>query len=648
MNKTGLSRLFFPLYIFIFSSIFSQVDTVKNYNLTEITVQSGVLVEAKPLSVISYKQLSGLNSFSLNNIFFSLPSIKVQNNSRGESLVYFRGSGKRQLTLFFDGVPINIPWDNRIDLSLVPTNALESIKITKGIPSVVYGANSIAGVVNISSLKFKNKPKANFNIQLGENNYQNFSGFWNDNIGKLKYLLSFSYFNTDGFYLPYNSEDKRRLRTNSSSNSINGLLKLNYDYGHNSSSSVLFSLNDSEKDVPPENDVSSPRYWKYPVWQRLSTIINGTHKFINGSNISYSFSATKFNSQINQYKTEKYAEIDDIEKGEDLSFYGKLLYTSTITPNSIFKFVASGLSSEHNEQIQSSDFKSVVYAQNIYSSGIEYEYIKNNLSAIFGLSIDGQSTPQTGEQPAKDMVLDFGTNITFSYQILDNINSQISFGRKTRFPTLRELFSGALGRFILNPNLKAESAYSTELNFNAEIAQTKNQLNFFISYIKDGITRISLPERKFMRINKTQIRNYGMEFTNDINITKKLYTSLSFAYLNSFAENNKGEFVDTLEYKPKFIFNGKLNYLFTSNLETQLEANYIGEEFGLKEGSVGFQKLEDYLIINFKISYILNCYNKTKLKMYFRVNNILDKLYYTQWSLPEAGRQFFIGTTLTF
>jgi len=34
--------------------------------------------------------------------------------------------------------------------------------------------------------------------------------------------------------------------------------------------------------------------------------------------------------------------------------------------------------------------------------------------------------------------------------------------------------------------------------------------------------------------------------------------------------------------------------------------------------------------------------------VFARMNNIFDKLYYTQWSLPEAGRQFWGGITAEF
>ena len=124
-----------------------QKDSVKTYDLDEVTVESSFTIEPKPIVKFDQKFLSSLDVRSIFEVGYFMPSIKPQTNSRGESLFYIRGSSERQLGLFFDGAFVNIPWDNRIDLSLLPTASLSELKIIKGIPSIIYGANNIAGVI---------------------------------------------------------------------------------------------------------------------------------------------------------------------------------------------------------------------------------------------------------------------------------------------------------------------------------------------------------------------------------------------------------------------------------------------------------------------------------------------------------------------
>jgi iron complex outermembrane receptor protein len=249
-------------------------------------------------------------------------------------------------------------------------------------------------------------------------------------------------------------------------------------------------------------------------------------------------------------------------------------------------------------------------------------------------------------KPDKESINDYSLNTSFIYSFDDPYTIKVNFGRKTRFPTLRETFSGALGRFVPNPELKAEEAYNGEVNFIFQNSFSYNYINFFATFMNDGIVRQSLPGSQFQRINKDQIRILGIEAKTNLNIREDLELSANFTYLNAFAKNDDGEFRDTLEYKPEVNAGLTIDYKYNKNINALVEANFIGKEFGLKEGSEYFQQLNDYLILNFRTSYLIPFNDKTNLEFFFRVNNIFDKLYFTQWGLPEAGREFFAGFSL--
>ena len=287
------------IHIFLFLSIINSTqfgqntDSVKTYNLEEITIKSGLVLEPKSITLIEPGQLEKSDAGSVTEIGKFVPSVKTQNNSRGESLFYLRGSSERQLTLFFDGVPLNIPWDQRIDLSLVPTDAVGELSVSKGIPSVVYGANTIAGVLNINSKSFTGSA-GKMSAQLGENGNQLYSGHIMGGNNTMSYLLSGSYKNQDTYKLPdsFSSPDNPgTTRVNSYLKSLSLFAKLDYKYSETSNVSFSANVIDSEKGVPPEIDVRKPRYWRYPQWLKYGFSINGTHNFKSGlrSLLSYSF-----------------------------------------------------------------------------------------------------------------------------------------------------------------------------------------------------------------------------------------------------------------------------------------------------------------------------------------------------------------------
>ncbi len=643
--------LFFFIILFATSNIYPQ-DSTKSYKLDEITVSGSEFINPKPIIEVKRELIEIADAKSVAGLSKYFPSLKLQVNSRGESQIFLRGYGVRQLALFFDGVPLPVPWDNRIDLSLVPTNALGSVVISNGIPSVLFGANTLGGVIALKSVTPDTLQRIrNIYYTFGTNNSHDVKLNYSGMLNRLSYLFSLGYEKNDDYALPgsikefYNGSD---VRLNSNFQRFNGFGKFIYHFSDFSLLSFSASVIDAEKGVPPEIDVGKPRFWKYPLWRKLTFILNGKQKLFNSfHNLEYALSVTDFKMDIEQYTDQSYSIINDKENNKDISFYGRVLYTYFPTYSSTLKFAVSGLNSTHSESFLS-DPAEKKYAQNVVSMGAEYEYHLAQNSFLIGLNLDNQNTPQTGDKPKRESEskLNFKTQLTHYFG--GNLSAQLTLGKKSRFPTLRELYSGALGRFIPNPDLKSEDAYNIETNWKFSRKHISVNFSAFYSILTNGIQRISLPGKQFKRINKNKIRTWGSEVSSTFSLSKNIKINLNISYLNSFAENEEGKFADTLEYKPKIIAGTQIEYEPFENIILNLEANFIGEEFGLKEGTEYFQKLPSYAVFNFRISYLYEIPGLTGIQTFVRVNNLFDKLYYTQWGLPERGRETLIGLKLNY
>jgi len=637
-----VNKVLFYIYltvIYSFNIIAQEADSVVTYNLNEITVSSGIIIEPKPVTKVESEIIEHSDGNSLFQLGKFIPSIKSQTNSRGESLFYLRGANERQLGLFFDGAYVNIPWDNRIDLSLLPASAVNELKIIKGIPSVIYGANNIAGVINSYSSNYdREKIGGKVLAQIGENNSYKLNGFVADKIEALSFLLSASSFKTDGFTLPIsfnNSENPDDMRLNSYQKTYEIFTKLNYDYERYSNVELSVQYLNSEKGVPPEIDVRKPRYWQYPLWRKYGISIAGKHNFDLGKNSSFDYVVNlyNFNMQIDQFADSTYSEIDNVEKDNDLVLYGRLIYTNLLSLNSILRFSLSGYNTTHKEKFSSTGYREDVYTQNVYSAGVEYELVGNNFVFIAGTSFDGTNNPETGTYTSKDALGKFSFTTSIGYFFTSAFSTQINLGRKSRFPSLRESFSDALGRFVINPDLNAETITEVDIGFKHTLPNGEIKLNFFLSYLKDGIIRSVVETSEgnmFMRVNQEEIRSYGIEFESNYSITNRLNTK------------------DTLEYRPKFITGLYFNYFINKNFNATLEMNFIGDEYGLQEGYKYYRELPSYLLVNLRFAYTFFLTEIQNVELYFRANNIFDKLYFSQWGLPEAGRQFWGGAIFKF
>ncbi|HOI28954.1 MAG TPA: TonB-dependent receptor [Melioribacteraceae bacterium] len=650
MKKGILLSVFSFFLAFNHLSAQSQ-DSIKSYRLEELTVQGVLVLEPESFIKIGPKEIKKSDAGTVIQLGRKIPSIKVQTNSRGESLFFFRGSGERQITLFLDGIPLNIPWDNRIDLSLIPAGVIGGITMLKGIPPSLFGANSISGVIEMSSVNPGLTDKnGTISAQLGETGDRSFAGTYMNRNEKLSYLISANYIDNNNYRLPSSFSDPSnpgRDRLNSFRESKNLFGKLNYKFSEKFNGGFFFSYIDSEKGVPPEIGVENPRYWRYPEWKNL---IVGTMGNIQLDQVSsylfYSLSYNKFDMEIDQFTDFTFNTYDDIEKNDDNTFRGRIIYTNILSENSLLKIGLNGQFFQHKEEFMSGNFVSQIYSENILSGGFEYEYIKDNYVLSLGGGIDRIETPKTGDKPAKESVTDFSVNAAFVYSITSNMSVRINGGRKTRFPTLRETFSGALGRFVTNPELKAEVATSGELSFSYLKSGFSTDASLFLSYLKDGIVRITLPQKQFMRVNKDEIRTYGIELISKYT-GPDVQAYFNFTYLSASAKNASGEFADTLEYRPELMSTFGIDYSLTNRLSALLEFEYVGNEFGLREGTAGYQRLPDYFLSNFRIAYNFEL-GGSGLEVYFRINNLFDRLYYTQFGLPESGRQFFLGANFEF
>jgi len=640
------------LYFLLSLSLFAQLkDSINTYRLEDVTIKGILTLEPESFIKIEPKELKKADARSAFDMGKKIPSIKTQTNSRGESLFFFRGSGERQLTLFLDGIPINIPWDNRIDLSLLPSGIIEEITILKGVPPAIFGANAISGVINMATIDPETSGyNGRLSVQLGETGNRKFAGSFMNSNEKMSFLISGELINYDSYKLPSsfsNPANPGSNRTNSYLRSKSVLGKLNYKLNDNFKTGLIISYVTSEKGVPPEIGVASPRYWQYPEWKNLIIGTTGNINFdANKSFLFYSLSFNKFNMQINQYKNLSFNTFDDIEKDYDNTFRFRLIYTNILNENSLIKAGVNGHLFQHKEEFLSSKYVPQTYTENIISSGVEYEYIKDNYVLSVGGGIDYIETPKTGDKPSKESVTDYAINAAFVYSFDESFSFRVNGGRKTRFPTLRETFAGALGRFVPNPSLKAESVTSGELSVTYKTNFFQAEGSLFLSYLKDGIVRISLPQKQFKRVNKDEIKTYGLELVSKYN-HGNFSSSFNLTLLSAKGKNPNGEFIDTLEYRPEINSSFGVDYTITKNLNTLIELEYIGREYGLKEGSTGYQSLPDYLITNLRLSYNFEI-GSSNLETYLRVNNIFDRLYYTQFGLPEAGRQIFVGANFEF
>jgi iron complex outermembrane recepter protein len=628
-------------FIIFFTSFAAgqQNDSLLYHKLGEIEVTAERSTGLNSVEVTS-EDFSGRNMFTALDALQYSPGVYASVSGKNESQLSVRGYDQRQISVMIDGAPVYFPYDGGFDLGNVQLAGFNKISVIKNTPSILYGPNSMGGTINLVTSN-PVKPLSAFltyqngssqNASLGLNGIT--SGFiWNAALG----LSESDGFNLPAGFSPAVNEDGDK-RNNSSYNSKSGMIKIGSNLLNNTNLAFLYSYSSNEKDVPVNIYTTRPRFWKYSEWNKslANLMFNSTvsSAFTLKGNIFYE----SFYNVLDSYddaaysaQTAKYAfhsTYDDYSYGINL-----LSYVSTdFLPLTkiIFLYKKDIHSEQGNYNLPFENYKA-----EIITFGAEEEFnISGNIKAAAGVSYDRMNPVFAGNSPLRSASDAFNGNLGLRFNLNENLNLYSNASRKTRFPTLKEFYSELLGSYKANPGLSPEQSNNFEIGAVTGYSGFTASAALFYSSVENLIQIVSLGDnvRQYQNVNKARL--YGTEFELKKNLTF-VNTAINYTFLSAenLTDNNR------LPGRPGHIFNLLLNKNYNMGFEWYTEASYTANQYSLNSDSGELMRISDYFILNARIGQkILNNYT-----LFFRVNNILDKLYETEYGFPQPGRQFYAG-----
>ena len=661
MKRTGYYFLLILQFLIIQNS-FAESDSLKTYRLGEVVSESEkieTVTMSNPFQ-LKYYEIQEIDAASFSDLGFVIPSAQVRTNSRGETILYLRGAAERQLGLFFDGVLLNVPWDNRMDISLVPSDLIGNISIVNGASSVLYGANVLGGAVNISTYERATDGFggiANLEYSGSGAIQANLTG--DGKMGDFNYIANVTYQDSPGFLLPDDTDlisqkENSALRTNTDQNRLTAYLRGEY---HFNSTIIGVSVNmiDAEKGVAPEGHlpVEQVRFWRYPEWRRNIITLNGEHNFSDEMSLRATLWYDNFNQEIDSYESLEYDNLLEKQKDYDNTLGARIAFFTELFSHDKLTVSLNAFTTKHDEdQIAGDETNSLEFQQNTMSIGSEYQFRISDLFVKFGGSFDYNETPLAGvfEDAEGNSTSDFAALAGFRWKMSEKHSLFANISRKTRFPTLREAFSSALNKFVVNPDLGAESGILTELGLSTELDNIEFEIAAFASFYNDMIAKRAVPGDtlgRSMRVNLSQARIGGLEG----GVYWLPFSNLNFrAHLTYlYAEGKEdGGWSKNLEYRPRMIGTLIGEYKLPLNLKLQGEFEFTGEQRAENTAVGKWQVIDPTLITNARISYKLSKAGLVNGEVFIRMNNIFDTYNVSKLGLPDAGRTFQTGVSLLF
>lgn len=215
-------------------------------------------------------------------------------------------------------------------------------------------------------------------------------------------------------------------------------------------------------------------------------------------------------------------------------------------------------------------------------------------------------------------------------------------------PTLRESYSAALGKFVVNPNLKPESGLLSEIGIDYKSTDLSATLSLFANSYTDLISKASVPgdslNRK-QRINLDEATIIGSELLVKYYLTNNFDITAHFTYMRSNGTIDGKE--QNLEYHPEIIAFLQADWRIYGGLDILAEADLIGNQYGISDVVDDLVQINATTLFNLRFSY-RTVFNENLYTLFIRANNIFDTARKDKISISAPGRMVYGGVNVSF
>lgn len=589
-------------------------------------------------------RIRALDPRSAEDALRYMPGLHFSRSSRNESTFRLRGFEQRQVGVFLDGVPISIPFDGVVDVSQLAGGELERVQVSHGFASLLYGANALGGAVNLMTRLPSSVPGAGLRMEVSNHGRRSGSGWASGGLGDLRLRASASFSVASSFSLPDGFETTANEdggeRENSSHAKRQGTLRADWPLGSAHRLALTVSAVDNAYDVPPNAVSSRARYWRFPEWRKRVVSLASHHRlsgvgtlravvFHDGyENRLRSFDDDSYTTQRARYAFD--SDYDDRSRGVHL------LPTLHLLPGGVTDAVVAYRSDVHRQRNGSDPFER--HTAETLTLGLEQDVAWTpRLSMVVGLGGAWLRPGADADRDERGFLGQVNGQFATRYELGPAFSGHAAVSRKSRFPTLKELYSSRLGRNLPNPGLRAERSVHSELGVRASVGGWETGVSVFRSGLGDLITNVAAGDgmQQLRNLQSARVQGVEMDVSRDWSRGSVLmnYTLLS-------ARNTAPDRAYLyLPYRPAHRVNLLVAVRPLPGLEVGGELWFAGDQHYENPDDGRWERLEDVTWLNLRAEVTL----PRRASVFLRMDNALDGAHYSEYGVPLPGREVAAG-----
>ena len=577
-----------------------------------------------------------------------LAPTSISANGKQEYLVSLRGFDPRNVIVMIDGIPVYEPYFHVIDLRQLPVAGVAKIKIIKGPSSVLYGPNSIGGIINIITKKGAGPLQGNLDVRYGDVNDLNGQAQAYGQTNGFHYFFGTGGETSDGFPVSDDFEQTRNedggLRENSDFRDIYATGKMGYE-GMLGTVTATASHYDFDGGVPFSMEAIEPGTLWRKRWEKTSAALYGdiapTDYFYGKAALFY----TRFYNTITTFEDTNMAAV--VDEGDGVSTFDNHIAGFQLFPSFILGrygvLTASALykldSANTQREIGAEWYR---YEGENYSGALQYELSLAGFSLTTGAAMHLFRRTKTPQKVLGDDDTAFDFQAAAAYEIFEWFSLRAGWAKKSAFPDLRTLY-GSFG----NPDLSTETAQNIDAGLQLSPWEPLFfEATWFYSKIDDLIGEKDTGNTViFENIDEAVIQ--GVESRMDLQFfDKRLQLGGSHTYLATEDRRENRE-LDSLDFRPE--------QKATFHIRTMLPLRFFiaGQYFYTGERKYqtpnGIETLPEYGLVNARIakSFLFDN-DRRDLSIYVEGKNLFDTYYETSPQKASPGRMLYSGLSFAF
>lgn len=668
----------------LFGPVFAQSEETpdqefKSYDLGEVLVTTKA---PKPDLVatttsISAKEIEAVNAKTVAEALIHVPGIRASTGRKNDPNLSLHGFDQSRILILIDGVPYYETNYGRLDLNQIPTGNIARIDVVKGQASVLYGANAMGGVINIVTKKAGDRPFTGVQIEGGPDSSGYFSISRGEKIGRFSYWANFSHSRTDGYRLSKDYKPVRgsvtgigkvviedgNLRLNSDNKNTDLWLKGGYEADNGDALFANLHFLQREKGLPPATDKVNVFYTpapfsqlgRVPKYDDWGIDLDGKKKLGSVWTLQGKIFFHDHKDRYDSFSDLAYTHLIASSDYKDSLMGVNILAEAVVNPQLILRLSSHFKRDSHQER----DIVSLPFAESISrtsSTGMELQFNPGkNWTIVAGVSRDIFQVTSATQNVVEDSVLIEQIEKDHPRQQASNPmfgvtraigGGQLHFGiaRKTRFPTLQQLFSSSSGNSALEPERTTNYSLGLTLPVSKDITL---DTTLFRHTINDYISRdyVEVYDQYF---NTAKIDIRGIEVATDWRVLTGLNFHFDFMFVRPEDRSSNAVTTNVINV-PKNQAGVGLTYL-VPGWKTRIDLNqqYVGAFYSSlptpKKPHGSIREVAHHYLTQIKITQpILKGY-----EFYIGVSNLFDTNYDSESAFPGPGRDWRFGINAKF